>query len=63
MRQTLKVLEATAGLFVASHAIYSDYWLNWQQIMDEINCQDGPVACGIDEDGNNEFCMDGYACL
>ena len=29
----------------------------------EIDCQNGPVACGADDDGNDIFCMDGYACF
>ena len=51
-----------AGLASISNAYYSRYWKNWDEVIAEVNCQNGPVACGQDDSGADEFCMRGYVC-
>ena len=63
MRQSFNVIAVAAGLAAISYANYSEYWTHWQEMMDAIDCANGPVACGTDENGEPEFCSAGYACL
>ena len=44
-------------------AYYSEWWTNWKGMMQQMDCPNGPVACGTDENGADINCMDGYACF
>ena len=57
MRQSFSTLGLVASLAATSHAFYSSYWTHWDDMMDEMDCPNGPVVCGGDT------CMEGYACF
>ena len=63
MRQSfLYVLGVAASMAATTTAHYSKYWTHWDDMMDDMECENGPVACGQDDDGEDLFCMAGYAC-
>ena len=63
MRQSFLVtLGVSASLAVQGHAYYSNWWTDWKGMMQKMDCANGPVACGEDENGDDINCMDGYAC-
>lgn len=45
-----------------SRAIFSRYWNDWDNMMEEISCPNGPTTCGVDEYGSDIFCGTTNAC-
>ena len=58
MRSTLLSKLVLAAIATGANAHKSKYYTDWDWMMEEINCPNGPVECG--DDGQ---CGEGYACL
>ena len=57
-------LGVVSELAATARGILSPYLDDWDAIMAEIGCEEGPLVCGVDENGaGGEICDEGYACF
>lgn len=55
----MKSFTIAVGLLVATQAMQ----VTWEEEEDVVVCLDGPVACELDEDGNDAFCAEDEGCF